>query len=111
MTVHNKNVPTRERRDGQGAARSDPSGLSKGSPLSCDVNGVNSQALFDMGAEVRTYNVPLRHTLTNLNPHKSVSQGQKNMPLYVAGKTEVNIQFGGIRAQHRVLVCRGFAQQ
>ena len=33
------------------------------------------------------------------------------MPLDVVGKTEVTIQLGGIRAQHKVLVCRGLVQQ
>ena len=33
------------------------------------------------------------------------------MPLDVVGETEVTIQLGAIRAKHKVLVCRGLAQQ
>ena len=33
------------------------------------------------------------------------------MPLDVVGETKVTIQLGAIRAKHKVLVCRGLAQQ
>ena len=33
------------------------------------------------------------------------------MPLDVVGETEVTIQLGAIMAKHKLLVCRGLAQQ
>ena len=82
----------------------------KGAFLPCAVNGVKSQALLDTGAEATIISRSKTH-LNKLELTQNPVLGANNMPLDVVGKTEVTIQLGGIRAQHKVLVCRGLVQQ
>ena len=78
-------------------------------------NGVKSQALLDTVAEATIISEDLysrsKTHLNKLEPTQKPVLGANNMPLDVVGKTEVTIQLGGIRAQHKVLVCRGLVQQ
>ena len=87
----------------------------KGAFLPCAINGVKSQALLDTGAEATIISEDLySRSKTHLNKLELTQKpvlGANNMPLDVVGKTEVTIQLGGIRAQHKVLVCRGLVQQ
>ena len=84
----------------------------KGIFLPCDVNGVKSQALLDTCAEAAIIGEDLySRSKTHINKLKSAlkpSLGANNVPLDVVGETEVIIQ---LRAKHKVLVCRGLAQQ
>ena len=92
-----------------------PRPKSKGGIFTCAVNGVKSQALLDNGAEATIISKDLySHSKTPINklePTQKPVLGANNMPLHVVGKTEVTIQLGGIKARHKVLVCRGLAQQ
>ena len=87
----------------------------KGAFLPCDVNGVKSQALLDTGAEATIISEDLysrsKTHINKLEPALKPVLGANNMPLDVVGETEVTIQLGTIRAKHKVLVCRGLAQQ
>ena len=87
----------------------------KGAFLPCTVNGVKSQALLDTGAEATIISEDLyscsKIPANKLEPTQKPVLGANNMRLDVVGKTEVTIQLGGIRAQHKVLVCRGLAQR
>ena len=91
-----------------------PPDNSKGAFLSCDVNGVKSQALLDTGAEVTIISEDLYYrTKTNvskLEPPRKPVLGANNMPLDVVGETELTLRLGGIKAQHKVLVSRGLPQ-
>ena len=87
----------------------------KGAFLPCAVNGVKSQALLDTGAEATIISEDLySRSKTHLNKLELTQKpvlGANNMPLDVVGKAEVTIQLGGIRAQHKVLVCPGLVQK
>ena len=87
----------------------------KGTFLPCDVNGIKPQVLLDTGAEATTVSGDLysrckRHINKLESALKPLLWGN-NMPLDVVGETEITTQLGEIRAQHKVLVCRGLAQQ
>ena len=90
-------------------------GNPKGAFLPCVVNGVKSQALLDTGVRATIISEDLycrsKTHINKLEPTKKSVLGANNMPLDFVGKTEVTIQLGGIRAQHKVLVCRGLVQQ
>ena len=83
--------------------------------MPCAVNGVISQALLDTGAEATIISKDLysrsKTHVNKLEPTQKPDLGANNMPLEVVEKTEVTIQLGAIRAQHKVLVCRGLVQQ
>ena len=104
MTVHIKYIPTRETGDGRGTAEVTPPENPKGAFLPGAVNGIKSQALLDLYSRSKA-------PINKLGPTQKPVLGANNMPLDVVGKTEVTIQLGGIRAQHKVLVCRGLARQ
>ena len=80
----------------------------KGAFLPCAVNGVKSQASLDTGAEATIISEDLYScckTPIKLKPTQKPVLAANNMPLDVVGKTEVTIQLGRIRAQHKV--CAG----
>ena len=83
--------------------------------MTCAVNGVKSPALLNMGAEATIITEDLySRSETHINqrePTQKSALGANNMPLDVVGKTEATIQLEEIRAQHKVLVCRGLVQQ
>lgn len=74
---------------------------SKGAYMSCDVNGVKSQALLDTGAEATIISEDLyyyaeTHT-SKLESSQKPVLGANDMPLYVFGATEMTLQLGGIK--------------
>ena len=83
--------------------------------MPCCVNGVLSHALLDTGAEATIISDDIYHCIntntSKLEPPRKPVLGANNMPLDVVGETELTIELGGIKAQHRVLVCRGLPQQ
>ena len=92
-----------------------PPDKSKGAFMPCRVNGVPSLALLDTGAEATIISDDIYHCInTNANelelPRKPVL-GANNLPLDVVGETELTLELGSIKAQHKVLVCRGLPQQ
>ena len=73
--------------------------------MPCRVNGVLSHALLDTSAEATIISDDIYHCInTNTSklerPRKPVL-GANNMPLDVVGETELTIELGGIKAQHR----------
>lgn len=116
VNVHIKYISTREREMGgaQQEVTPPPPEIQRGH-FTCAVNGVKSQALLDNGSEATIISEDLySHSKTPINklePTQKPVLGANNTPLHVVGKTEVTIQPGGIRARHKVLVCRGLAQQ
>ena len=92
-----------------------PPDNSKGAFMPCRVNGVLSHALLDTGAEATIISDDIYHCIntntSKLEPPRKPVLGANNMPLDVVGETELTIELGSIKAQHRVLVCRGLPQQ
>ena len=85
-----------------------PPDKSKGAFMPCRVNGVLSYALLDTGAEATIISDDIYHRInTNTSkletPRKPVF-GANNLPLDVVGETELTLELGSIKAQHKVLV-------
>ena len=92
-----------------------PPDKSKGAFMPCRANGVPSLASLDPGAEATIISDDIYHCInTNANklelPRKPVL-GANNLPLDVVGEIELTLELGSIKAQHKVLVCRGLPQQ
>ena len=87
---------------------------SKDAFIPCCVNGGLFYALLDTGAEVTIISDDIyRRINTNtskLEPPRKPVFGANNLPLDV-GETELTLELGSIKAQHKVLVCHGLPQQ
>ena len=92
-----------------------PPDKSKGAFMPCRVNGVLSYALLDTGAEATIISDDIYHRInmnaSKLEPPRKPVFGANNLPLDVVGETELTLELGSIKAQHKVLVCRGLPQQ
>jgi len=92
-----------------------PPDKSKGALMPCRVNGVLSYALLDTGAEATIISDDIYHHIntnaSKLEPPRKLVLGANNLPLDVVGETELTLELGGIKAQDKVLVCRGLPQQ
>ena len=82
--------------------------------MPCRVNGVLSHALLDTGAEATIISDDMYRCIntytSQLEPPRKPFLGANNLPLDV-GEKVLTIKLVGIKAQHRVLVCRGLPQQ
>ena len=82
--------------------------------MPCRVNGVLSYALLDTGAEAAIISDDIYHRIntnaSKLEPPRKPVLGANNL-LDVVGETELTLKLGSIKAQHKVLVCRGLPQQ
>ena len=88
---------------------------SKGALMPCRVNGVLSYGLLDTGAEATIISDDIYHcnytNTSKLEPAQKPVLGANNLPLDVVGETVLTLELGSIKAQHKVLVCRGLLQQ
>lgn len=83
--------------------------------MPCRVNGVLSYALLDTDAEATIISDDIYHRIntntSKLEPPRKPVFGANNLPLDVVGETELTLELGSIKAQHKVPVCRGLPQQ
>ena len=82
--------------------------------MPCCVNGVLSYALLDTGAEATIISNDIYHCIntytSKLEPPLRPVFGANNLPLDVVGETELTLELGSIKVQHKVLVSHGLPQ-
>ena len=82
--------------------------------MPCCVNGVLSYALLDTGAEATIISDDIYHCIntytSKLEPPLRPVFGANNLPLDVVGETELTLELGSIKVQHKVLVSHGLPQ-